>query len=93
MSATARPRIVVVGGGFGGSQAVRGLDGAPVGVSGIVAWVIWLSVHLFYLAGAQNRLLVFIRWTFSFVTGGRNARIITGDPAPGREDETRLDPG
>ena len=37
----------------------------------------WLVVHLFYLVGFQNRLLVFIRWSFSFVTHGRGARLIT----------------
>jgi hypothetical protein len=36
-------------------------------------------VHLFYLAGLQNRVLVLIRWTASFVTHGRGARLITGD--------------
>jgi NADH dehydrogenase len=33
-------------------------------------------VHLFYLIGFQNRLLVVTRWTFSFVTRGRGARLI-----------------
>jgi NADH dehydrogenase len=42
-----------------------------------VAWVIWLTVHLFYLVGFQNRLLVVMRWGFSFVTRGRGARLIT----------------
>ncbi len=46
-------------------------------ISGMLAWLIWLSVHIFYLAGLQNRLLVLTRWTFSFVTRGRNARLIT----------------
>jgi len=39
-------------------------------------------VHLFYLIGLQNRLLVFIRWTFSFVTRGRGARLITAQAIP-----------
>ena len=37
----------------------------------------WLVVHLFYLVGFQNRLLVLIRWSFSFMTRGRGARLIT----------------
>jgi NADH dehydrogenase len=45
---------------------------------GIVAWWTWLSVHLWYLVGYQNRLIVFLRWTFSFLTRGRGARLITG---------------
>jgi NADH dehydrogenase len=36
-------------------------------------------VHLWYLVGFQNRLLVFIRWSFSFFTRGRGARLISGD--------------
>jgi NADH dehydrogenase len=46
----------------------------------MLAWLIWLSVHIFYLIGLQNRLLVLTRWAFSFVTRGRGARLITGDP-------------
>jgi NADH:ubiquinone reductase (H+-translocating) len=52
-----------------------------VRLSGFVAWLAWLSVHLYYLAGLQNRLHVFIRWTASFVTRGRGARLITGEGA------------
>ena len=46
-------------------------------LSGFIAWITWLVVHLFYLVGFQNRLLVLLRWTFSFVTRGRGARLIT----------------
>jgi NADH dehydrogenase len=42
--------------------------------------VTWLIVHLFYLIGFQNRLLVLIRWTVSFVTRGRGARLIVRPP-------------
>jgi len=54
---------------------VRGLR-----VSGTLAWLIWLLVHLFYLVGLQNRILVLVRWSVSFVTRGRGARLITGEP-------------
>jgi len=36
-------------------------------------------VHLLYLIGLQNRILVVVRWTASFVTRGRGARLITGE--------------
>jgi NADH:ubiquinone reductase (H+-translocating) len=49
-------------------------------LSGFVAWVSWLVVHLWYLIGFQNRLLVFIRWSFSFFTHGRGARVIGAPP-------------
>jgi NADH dehydrogenase len=44
----------------------------------VIAWVTWVAVHLWYLVGFQNRVIVFIRWMFSFVTHGRGARLITG---------------
>ena len=39
-------------------------------------------VHLWYLIGFANRLLVVIRWAFSFLGHGRGARLITGEPQP-----------
>ena len=45
---------------------------------GFPAWIMWLLVHLLYLVGFQNRVLVLLRWSFSFVTRGRGARLITG---------------
>jgi NADH:ubiquinone reductase (H+-translocating) len=45
-------------------------------LSGFIAWAAWLVVHLWYLIGFQNRLLVFIRWCFSFFTRGRGSRLI-----------------
>ena len=47
-------------------------------LSGTIAWLGWLFIHLFYLTGLQNRVIVFIRWTVSFLTHGRGARLITG---------------
>jgi NADH:quinone reductase (non-electrogenic) len=63
---------------IGRANAVAEIKGLRL--SGFVAWVTWLFVHLFYLIGFQNRLLVFLRWTFSFLTHGRGARLITGEP-------------
>jgi NADH dehydrogenase len=54
------------------------LDLRGVQLSGALAWLAYLVVHLYYLVGLQNRVLVFIRWTVSFVTRGRGARLITG---------------
>ncbi len=47
------------------------------------AWLLWLFVHLMYLAQFRNRLLVFIRWGFQYLTYDRGARLITGDPPGG----------
>ena len=60
---------------IGRARAVADLH--VVKMSGFPAWVMWLLIHLWYLIGFQNRLLVFLRWTFSFLTHGRGARLIT----------------
>jgi len=59
---------------IGRSRAVGVIRG--VRVSGFLAWALWLGVHIAYLVGFQNRLLVLTRWAFSFVTRGRGARVI-----------------
>ena len=63
---------------IGRAKAVADIKGLQL--SGLLAWLTWLFVHLFYLIGLENRILVFTRWTFSFVTRGRGARLITGPP-------------
>jgi NADH dehydrogenase len=59
---------------IGRSRAVGVVSG--IRVSGPAAWVLWLGIHITYLVGFQNRLLVLTRWTFSYVTRGRGARVI-----------------
>jgi NADH dehydrogenase len=49
---------------------------------GFIAWFVWLFVHLMYLAQALNRVLVFLRWGYQYVTFYRGARLITGDDDP-----------
>jgi NADH dehydrogenase len=46
-------------------------------LSGFVAWAAWLLVHIFYLVGFQNRVLVLLRWAWAFFTRARGARLIT----------------
>ena len=60
---------------IGRAAAVADIKG--IRLSGFLAWATWLVVHLWYLIGFQNRLLVLIRWSFSFATHGRGARLIT----------------
>src|SRR5918999_1292674 len=69
------------------------LDLRGVQLSGTLAWLAYLVVHLFYLVGLENRVLVLIRWSVSFVTRGRGARLITGqDPeaAPSTASHERI---
>ena len=65
---------------IGRAAAVADIKGLKL--SGLIAWITWLVVHLWYLVGFQNRIVVFIRWSFSFFTHGRGARLIT-DAAEG----------
>jgi NADH dehydrogenase len=62
------------------------VDLGLIRLSGTPAWLVWLVVHLWYLVGFQNRLLVVIRWMISFFTRGRGARLIT---APAVTEVTR----
>jgi NADH dehydrogenase len=71
---------------IGRSAAVADIKGLRL--SGFIAWVLWLVVHLWYLVGFQNRILVFIRWSISFVSHGRGARLITGGAI-----DVSIDPG
>ncbi len=48
-------------------------------VGGFVAWLTWIFVHIFFLIGFRNRLLVLIQWAWSYFTYGLGARIITED--------------
>ncbi len=48
-------------------------------ISGFIAWLSWLFVHIFFLIGFRNRLMVLIQWAWSYFTYERGARLITGD--------------
>jgi len=48
-------------------------------ISGFLAWLAWLFVHIFFLIGFRNRIIVLIQWAWSYLTYERGARLITGD--------------
>ena len=48
-------------------------------LSGFVAWVIWVVVHIMYLIGFRNRVLVMMQWGWAYLTYHRGIRLITGD--------------
>lgn len=52
----------------------------PLKLTGFVAWVAWLFVHLIFLIGFRNKLAVLLQWTYSYFTYKRGARIITSLP-------------
>jgi NADH dehydrogenase len=48
-------------------------------ISGYIAWLAWLFIHVFFLIGFRNRMIVMIQWAWSYLTYERGARLITGD--------------
>jgi NADH dehydrogenase len=59
---------------------------------GLPAWLLWLGIHISYLIGFANRAVVLVRWSWSFVTHGRGARLITGEPLLPSLEEPRSGP-
>lgn len=72
-----------------GSMAVIGRGAAVAEIaglrlSGLLAWLAWCFIHIFYLVGFRNRFVVMFEWAWAYTTGHRGARLITG-----RIDESR----
>jgi NADH dehydrogenase len=61
---------------IGRSAAVADLG--RIHLSGFLAWSAWLFVHILYLVGFENRVLVVTQWAWNFFTGERGTRLITG---------------
>jgi NADH dehydrogenase len=51
--------------------------------SGVIAWLLWCFVHIFYLIGFRNRAIVMMEWAWAYVSYERGARLITGEVGPG----------
>ena len=58
-------------------------------ISGFVAWLSWLFIHIFFLIGFRNRIIVLVQWAWSYFTYERGARLITGDKHLPGWDELR----
>jgi NADH dehydrogenase len=61
---------------IGRSRAI--LEMGSLKLSGWPAWMTWLVVHIYYLTGFKNRLIVVLQWAWSYLTFGRGARLIVG---------------
>jgi len=61
---------------IGRGSAVADIFGLRL--SGLLAWLVWLFIHLMYLVQFQSRVVVFIQWGFHYLTFDRGARLITG---------------
>jgi len=64
---------------IGRSRAVGLIHGLHL--SGLLAWLAWLVVHIYSLIGFRNRLVVLVTWTWAYLTWQRSARLIVGRDA------------
>ena len=64
---------------IGRAKAVAETGG--IRLTGFLAWLAWLFIHILYLARFENRVLVLWQWFFNYVTRNRTARLITGEGA------------
>jgi NADH dehydrogenase len=60
---------------IGRSRAIAWARGLKM--TGFIAWLAWLFIHIFYLIGFKNRLVVVFNWFWSYVSYKRGARLIT----------------
>lgn len=64
---------------IGRAAAVADIFG--VHLSGFIAWLVWVFIHLMYIVEFQARIVVFVQWAFLYLTFNRGARLITGTAA------------
>ncbi len=62
---------------IGRSKAIAHLAGLKF--KGLIAWMMWLGLHVFFLIGFRNRIVVMLEWFWAYLTRERSARLITGD--------------
>jgi NADH dehydrogenase len=70
-------------------RAAAVADFGKVQLHGLIAWLVWLFVHLMYIVEFENRVLVFIQWGFQYLTYNRGARLITGERTLPKKGEMR----
>ncbi len=52
--------------------------------AGLIAWLLWAGVHIYFLIGFANRLFVMLQWLIALVTKRRAVRVLTADSSPGK---------
>lgn len=62
---------------IGRSKAIVDFQGFHF--TGFIAWMMWLFLHVFFLIGFRNRIIVMLEWFWAYLTRERSARLITGD--------------
>jgi NADH:ubiquinone reductase (H+-translocating) len=72
-------------------RAAAVADIAGLHLSGLIAWLMWLFVHILFLIGFRNRFIVIIEWAGMYLRNDRGARLITGDIEPLLERGEKLE--
>ena len=62
-------------------------------LSGLLAWLAWLTIHIFFLIGFRNRFVVLFEWAWSYLTYQRSARLILEESGPGHSATPADRPG
>jgi NADH dehydrogenase len=65
---------------IGRRRAIASVFGKKI--TGALAWWAWLLIHIFFLIGFKNRVLVLLEWAWAYFTYERGARLITGERPP-----------
>jgi NADH:ubiquinone reductase (H+-translocating) len=65
---------------IGRRRAIAAVAGMKL--TGAIAWWAWLLIHIFFLIGFRNRIVVLIEWAWAYFTYERGARLITGERPP-----------
>ncbi len=73
---------------IGRGRAVANLGRLRFG--GFIAWLMWIFIHIFFLIGFRNRVLVMLEWAISYITYSRGARLITGQDAGSVEPDAAI---
>ena len=60
-------------------RAAAVADLGPIRISGFLAWLMWVFLHVFWLVGFRSRLAVMGEWAWSYFTMQRRVRLITGE--------------
>ena len=76
---------------IGRSSAV--LESFGIRMSGFLAWLGWLFVHILYLIGFRNRAIVLLNWAYNYFTWDRGVRLITGNQDMNRQYERDIETG
>ena len=64
---------------FGGPWRIALGLSLTIGVGGFFAWLLWLFVHILFLIGFRNRVVVIAQWAYIYLRNERGARLITGE--------------